>query len=187
MAAVVDMKVEFDQAMLDKWKKFSAQLGSEVLLAEADKVHRMTVVQFLRSLILVSPVDTGRLRAAWTPMLQRMGVATRPLIEDQHIAMGVRTGTGARGKRKQIDWNAVQEGMKLGRVKSAPLDTTIINNVRYAGHVEARLRFVQRVSEWGSQRQKENFQAWWASVAARAASGTFGFPDVPVDSGKTIG
>lgn len=185
MASLVEFKASWDPRSLAKWETFARSLDpaqTERLALEADKVHRKTVVQVVRSLILLSAVDTGRFRAAWTPFLQSQGIEFMDVVRDRRILPKLATGK----RRQQIDMKAVSEGMKEGRVKDRPLDTTVVNNVAYAPYVEKRYGAVQKVVAWARRRQRENFRAWWRSIAARAEAGHPGFVGVDIEGGETI-
>lgn len=185
MAPVVDFKVEWEPVSMAKWERFIRSLDprqTEDLALEMDKVHRKTVVQGLRSLVLLTPVDTGRLRAAWTPFLRQEGVGFMDVLKDRRALPRVATKRPRRG----VDLKAISAGIKEGRVRDEPLDTVIVNNVAYAPHVEARFHMVERVLTWLGRRMRKNYEAWWASIVARANAGAPGFVDVDIAGGRTI-
>lgn len=188
MAPIVDFQLEFNPPQEKIWTEFAEQFGGEQLQDEGDLVHRKTVIQVLRSMILMSPVDSGRFRAAWCPYLNKHGVQWKALLEDQRLVRSLPTVKGPKGKRTQIEGSAIQKGLKEGVVKERPLDTTIINNVVYGVHLESRFGFVRKVMDWAKKRQQENYQAWFEAMRVRVDAGK---PDVAVgtnpDTGKLIG
>lgn len=181
--AVVDFKVEWDGAVMRDWQELAKDLDTDAIAIELDLVHRKTILQGLRSIILLSPVDTGRFRAGWMPYMERQGVPWKDVLNDLRLAPKERKD----GKKPKIDLKAVREGMKLGEVKEEPLDSTMINNVAYGPHLEKRFGMMKVVLPWLEERQRENFEAYWNSLVERVERGQMTLPTTDIEEGKLIG
>lgn len=117
--ALAEMKITIKpKDIANRFKKFA-----KVFPKEADKAHRVAVFSVLGQVIRWTRVDTGRLRAAWLPFLDTYGVDYRafmisyPTVKPDEEHLGRSEGT----------W------------EDFPFHTRILNNVKYAEHVDKKV------------------------------------------------
>lgn len=148
-------KSHVDFSKMRQWKKLAAEQMAEIE-AKLPTVHKVRVMTILRDLIVATPVDTGRLRAAWLPYFTREGsdVGQKALLQTS-------LASAKFGSTPSVDATAVLEGEKQGDiVTDRPGYTVVSNNVEYGEYVERRFGFVQLVTMITEERHKKLMQLW---------------------------
>ena len=105
--------------------EFKAQLKGFNALTERQAVaaQKKVTLQILRGVIRANPVDTGRMRSAWT-----VGVGSPPTATPDGRSTSGEVGTSARS-------GAIgQGGTTLGSLKFGQ-PSFVVNNTSYSGHV----------------------------------------------------
>jgi len=153
-------KMELKNTTLDKIAKYFDSEHIE-FSKKAILVHRRSVFEILTYLIKLCPVDTGRLRASWTPYLDRYGQSKRysRIMDRPPIS-----GPTRKSERKGLDQKAIAEGKGLGVMIDEALATTVGTNVNYAQDAETRSGFILRTLTWGARRYELNFKNFFAAA-----------------------
>jgi len=123
-------------------------------------IHRKTVFQILTRIIRLCNVDTGRLRASFTPLMDKWGWKGF----EPYMRMTPMDGGHA---PENFSDRAVQEGKNEGQFIDALLDTTISSNVVYASDVNGKSQFLTRALVWGDDKYKKNFEDFFNAAVAQ--------------------
>ena len=143
-------------------------------IRQAEIVHRKSVFQGLIYLIRIVNVMTGRLRASFTPFMDKYGFS-------KYFSYLGAVPLGG-GHAPRIDAKAIKEGQSKGEFVDQPMNTTIATNVVYAPFVDAKSSFIARLLVWLDKRYNANFTAF---LDASAKAGIIQHPD-PNDEGGGI-
>jgi hypothetical protein len=165
--------ISLDKANLETVAKFFDNQHDE-FVRQCNIVHRKSVFQGLIYLIRIVNVMTGRLRASFTPFMEKYGF-TKWMNYIGAVPLGG-------GHAPKIDAKAIKEGQGLGEYVDQPMDTTIGTNVVYAPFVDAKASFIARLLVWLDKRYNANFEAF---LEESAKAGIIQHPD-PNDEGGGI-
>jgi predicted aminopeptidase len=125
-------------------------------------VHRKTVFQILTRIIKLCNVDTGRLRASFTPIMDRYGwKGFEPYMQAPPIEGGKKLHP------KGYSEEAVSAGKIQGQFIDAVLNTTISSNVVYASDVDWHSQFLTKALVWGDTQYNKNFQNFFEAAAKK--------------------
>jgi len=109
----------------DEWDKW---FEANTLFTEYYKtLFRQCVYEIHKYLIRVTPIQTGRLRAGWTGILNKYGIDYTAAFSDYSLLDHLNL---------QLSQQAVMEGFALSQFIDEELDVTIINSVPYSEYVE---------------------------------------------------
>ena len=109
----------------DQWNTW---LNCNVLFLEYyTKLFRQCVYETHKYLIRVTPLQTGRLRAGWTGILNKYNIDYTAAFLDTSLLDHAFI---------KYDQTAIAEGMTMSQFQDAPFDVTLINSVPYAEFVE---------------------------------------------------
>ena len=140
------------------WGKVFEELDAATR-KQAEVVHRKSVFQILRQVIFYCPVDTGRLRASWTPIMDKYGAQA---IYEPVMQMRAPGQTGK--DEKKVSSRAIARGKSEGLFVDQPFVTIIGTNVDYAVYVEQKVGFLARARVIGESLYARNFAAFFESI-----------------------
>ncbi len=158
VAADMELRgVKLKDAQLELIAKFF-DAEHEAFIKMATVVHRKSVFQILIRIIRLCNVETGRLRASFTPLMDKYGWTS--YVKYMQAAQ-LEGGDTTRLPHNEA---ALREGKSLGTFVDAILNTTIGSNVVYAEAVNARSQFLIKALIWGDKQYGQNFNGMFEAA-----------------------
>ena len=146
----------------DEWSKWSE---ANALFTEYYKIlFRQCVYEIHKYLIRVTPLQTGRLRAGWTGILNKYGIDYSAAFMDTALLDHAFI---------KYDQTAIIEGMAMSDYLDEELDVILINNVPYGEYVEfgtSRMEgqnFTNKARYKGEYVFKKNIKDWFKEITQK--------------------
>lgn len=118
---------------------------ADQIAVESNRVARRAALTVLQTVVVATPVDTGRARSNWNTELNRPNLSTR-----EPYAPGDSGSTGAANARRSIE-----EGTRVITDRATGQDIWITNNLPYIGELnnghsaQAPAGFIERAVQAG--------------------------------------